>query len=253
MRSTLLTALLVGMLLSGQPTGAQAPVITVLSSNGIRAVLIELVPQYERLTGQKVTVTFSVSVELKRRIDEGVAFDLTILTPGLVDELIEKGTLARGSRRLLARSGMALAVKAGAPTPDVSTTEAVARALRSAATIAFAKEGAGGVFFAGLMPKLGLVEVLAPKLRPYTTGTDVSAAIARGDAELGLLPLSEWISVPGVDVVGPFPTELQGHAVMVAGIGTHAAHADGAARFVDFLASAAATPTVLAHGMERVP
>lgn len=244
--------LLAGALLSTR-TGAQAPTLTVLSSNGIRAVLTQLLPEYERLTGQNVAVTYSVSAELKRRIDEGVAFDLTILTPGLIDELIETGTVKKESRRLLARSGMALAVRAGTPMPDVSTTATVTRALRGAATIAFAKEGAGGIFFSGVMTRLGLVDALASQLRPYTTGTDVSAAVARGDAELGLLPLSEWVSVPGVVVLGPFPADLQGYAVMVGGIGSHAAQAESAARFLDFLTSASVTPTVRAHGMERVP
>jgi molybdate transport system substrate-binding protein len=125
--------------------------------------------------------------------------------------------------------------------------------LRDAASIAFAREGAGGVFFSALMPRLGLSDVLAPKLRPFTTGTDVSAALARGDAELGLLPLSELLGVPGVDIVGPFPQDIQGYAVMVAGVATRAAQPAAAKRFIDFVASAEMTPSVIGHGMERVP
>ena len=215
--------------------------------------MTELVPQFERLTQHKIVVTYSVSAELKRRIDEGASFDLAILTPALVDELIAGGKVTRASRTPLARSGMALAVQSGMRKPDIRTTDALARALRAAPSIAFAKEGAAGVFLAALVRRLGLTELLAPKLRPFTTGTDVSAAIARGDAELGVLPLSELLSVPGVDVVGLFPAEIQGYAVMVAGVATRALQAVAARRFVDFLASAEVIPTIIKHGMERVP
>lgn len=253
MRTTLAAALTLATLLTCGPSAAQTPSLVVLSSNGIRAVLTELLPGFERLTSQRVAVTYSVSAELKRRIDEGAAFDVTILTPGLVDELIARGTLTRESRTPLARSGMALGVKAGAPKPDIRTTESLTRTLRGAASIAFAKEGAGGVFFAAVMPRLGLTEALAPKLRPFTAGTDVSAAIARGDAELGLLPLSELITAAGVDVVGPFPADIQGYAVMVGAIATRATQAAAAKRLLEYIAAAEATPTVVKHGMERMP
>jgi molybdate transport system substrate-binding protein len=236
-----------------QPAVAQAPAITVLSSNGLRAVLTELIPQFEHLTGRKVVVTYSVAAELKRRIDDGASFDVAVLTPGLIDELIAGGAMMSVSRTSIARAGMALAVRSGTTKPDIRTIESLTQALRSASSIAFAKEGAGGVFFAALMPRLGLTDVLAPKLRPFTTGTEVSAAIARGDAQLGLLPLSELLTVPGVDVVGPFPAGIQGYAVMVAGISARAAQPAVGQRLIEYLASADVTPLVIKHGMERVP
>ena len=249
-----LTGLLLLLVLGlSWPSRAHAQEITVLSSNGLRAVMTELVPQFERSTRLKIVVTYSVAAELKRRIDEGTPFDVAVLTPALMDELISRGAITRASRTPLARSGMTLAVPAGQPRPDIRTPDALTRTLRNATSIAFAKEGAGGVFFAALVPRLGLTEVLAPKLRPFTTGTEVSAALARGDAQLGLLPLSELLGVSGVDIVGPFPADLQGYAVMVGGVAARAVQPAQAKRFLDFLASADVTPAVIRHGMERVP
>lgn len=240
-----------GLCLCEAPATAQE--VTVLSSNGIRAVLTALAPEFERATNHKLVITYSVSAELKRRIEEGARFDVTILTPTLIDDLAGLRKVVPESRTPLARSGMALGVRAGALRPDIRTTAALTSALRDAPSIAFAKEGAGGVFFAALLPRLGLTEVLAPKLRPFTTGTDVSAAIARGDAALGLLPLSELISASGVDVVGPFPADVQGYAVMVAAIGASATQPEAGGALVRFLAAADKDGVLAKHGMSRVP
>lgn len=243
---------LVALLGTARPAAAQG-VITVLSSNGIRAVLTELTPRFEQTAGERLSVTFSVAADLKRRIEGGAAFDVAILTPAAIDDLIVTGAIVRASRASLARSGMALAVPAGRPKPDIRTVPALTRALREAPSIAFAKEGAGGVFFSALLPTLGLADALSATLRPLATGTDVSASLGRGEAALGLLPLSELISAPGVDVVGPFPADIQGYAVMVAGIGTRAANVAGARKLVAFLEGAEATAVLPTHGMERVP
>lgn len=227
--------------------------VVILSSNGIRAVLMELGPRFERAHAQRLNVTYSVAAELRRRIESGATFDLAILTPNAIDDLIASGTIVKTSRANVARSGMALAVRTGAPRPDVSTVDALTRTLGAAKSIAYAKEGAGGVFFASLLPRLGLADSIRPALRPQATGTDVSASVARGEAELGLLPLSELISAPGVDVIGTFPAAIQGHAVMVAGIGTRATNPKGATDLVHFLLDSAAVSVLAKHGMERVP
>src|SRR5215204_4856769 len=115
----------------------QVQPITVLSSNGLRAVMTELVPLFERRTGQKIVVTYSVAAELKRRIHQGAPFDLAVLTPVLIDDLIASGTIVRASRMPLARSGMTLAVHSGQPRPDIRTSDALTRTLRDATSIAF--------------------------------------------------------------------------------------------------------------------
>ena len=132
-----------------------------------------------------------MSAELKRRIDGGESFDVVIITPALIDELIKTGRVAGASRAPLARSGMALAMRRGAEKPDVHTMEALTGTLLAARSIAFAKEGSGGIFFNALVKRLGLVDRLTPKFKPTTTGDEVSQAVARGEADLGVLPLSE--------------------------------------------------------------
>ena len=146
---------------------------------------------------------------------------------------------------------MALAIRAGAPKPDIRTTDALKRTLLASKSIAYAREGAGGVFFAELMQKLDLVEPLKPKIRLTTTGADVVAAVARGEAALGVLPVSEVLSAPGVELLGTFPADVQGYAVMVAGVSPSAAQSATARELIKFLMAPAALPVIKKKGMER--
>jgi molybdate transport system substrate-binding protein len=148
---------------------------------------------------------------------------------------------------------MALAMRRGAAKPDVHTVEALTGTLLAARSIAFAKEGSGGIFFNALVKRLGLVDRLTPKFKPTTTGDEVSQAVARGEADLGVLPLSEILPVPGVEVAGSFPPEVQDYAVMVGGVAASAAHATTARALVEFLASPGVLPVIEKKGMERPP
>jgi molybdate transport system substrate-binding protein len=227
--------------------------IKVLSSNGIREVMKELIPQFEKSTQNKVLITYGLSAALKRQIDAGETFDIAILTPQLIDDEIKQGKIGGDTRTVLARAGMALAVGAGKPKPDIRTTEALKTTLLAAHSIAYAREGASGVFLNGLMPRLGLVESLKPKLRPTTTGEEVAAAVSRGEADLGILPLSEFLPVPGVDVVGTFPAEVQGYAVMVGGVSSTSRQKAAANDLLKFVTASAALPVLKKKGMEKVP
>src|SRR5262245_17369187 len=165
---------------------ARADEITVLCSNGIRTVMQEIVPRFEKTTGHRVVITYGLAAALKRQIDAGEPFDLAILTPQFIDDGIEKGRLVRESRTELARAGMAMAIRKGAGKPDVRSTEALKRTLLASPAIAFAKEGAAGTYFVGLIERLGLSRDLQSKLKPVATGVDVAAAVAKGDAALGI-------------------------------------------------------------------
>jgi molybdate transport system substrate-binding protein len=245
-----------GLLLLGvaaRPAAAQGGRITVLSSNGFRAVLQELAPQFEKTTGNRIVINFSVAAELKKRIDGGEPFDLAILTPPLIDELIKTGAIVPNSRTVLARTGMALAVRRGAAKPDVRTVDALKASLIASPSIAFAREGAGGVFFTALVERLGLAPALTPKFKTFTTGDDVREAVGRGAAALGVMPLSEILPAPAIEVAGMFPPAVQDYAVMVAGISQRAAGFDAVRAFREFLMSSAASTVVRQKGMERVP
>jgi len=235
------------------PVAAHAEQITVLSSNGLRAVIQELAPQFEKATGNQVTITFSVAAELKKRIEGGELFDLAILTPAAIDDLIKQGKVAPGSRTAIARTGMALAIRRGAPKPDVRTVDALKSALAASPSIAFAREGAGGVFFTALVQRLGLVQTLTPKFKTFTTGDEVREAVASGDAAVGVMPLSEILPAPAIEVGGLFPPEVQDYAVMVAGISPRAAQSSAVRALIQFMMSPAASKVVTGKGMERVP
>ncbi len=160
------------------PAIASAERITVLCSNGFKAVLQDLAPQFEKATKHEVAINYSVSAELRRRIEGGEPFDLAILTSGLVDDLIKTGRIVANSRAPLARSGMALAIRRGAPKPDVRTVDSLKATLLASQSIAFAKEGSGGVYLMALLKRFGLMEQMTPKFKPTTTGDDVSKAVA---------------------------------------------------------------------------
>src|SRR5262245_652591 len=252
LRRVLIATVVVGAL-PVTPAFAQAERVTVLSSNGLRAVLQELAPQFEQATGNQVAISFSVAAELKKRIDGGEPFDLAILTPALIDDLIRQGKVVAGSRTPIARTGMALAVQRGASKPDVSSVDALKAVLLSARSIAFAREGAGGLFFTALVDRLALGPNLRPKFKMFTTGDDVREAVARGDAEIGVMPLSEVLPAPAIEVLGLFPPAVQDYAVMVAGVSPHAAQSPAVRALIQFLMSPAATTVVTNKGMERVP
>jgi molybdate transport system substrate-binding protein len=230
---------------------AGADEIAVLCSNGIKAVMEELTPQFERTTHRTVRVTYGVSALLKRQIDEGSAFDIAILTPSLIDDLVKAGKIVSGTRTDVARSPMALAIRAGAVKPDISNVEALKRTLAQSTSIAYAREGASAPFFKDLLGRTGLADVVEPKIRLTTTGAEVGAAIARGEVQLGVLPASEILPLQGVDVLGTFPREVEGYLVMTAGVASQAATRTAVQEFITFLTSPAVLPVLHDKGMER--
>jgi molybdate transport system substrate-binding protein len=244
-----LSVLVIGTLAQTQP--AQGAEIKVLCSNGIKTVVEELVPQFERSTGHKVLVTFSLAALLKRQIEAGEPFDVAILTPPMLDDLIKQERVVAATRTTVARTPLAIMIRAGARKPDIRTTEAFKRTLGEAKSIAYAKEGASGVAFAELIQRLGIAEALKPKSRLTATGEEVGQLVARGDVELGVLPLSEILPVKGVEVLGTFPADVQSYIVMIAGVATGARQSTAAKDLIAFLISPAALPVIKAKGMER--
>src|SRR5262249_29885327 len=139
---------------------ASAADVHVLCSNGLKAVFEELAPQFEKASGNKVVVKFGLAAALKQQIDAGETYDVAILTPALVDEVIKSGKMAADSKTVIARSGLGIMVRAGARKPDVRSTESFKKALLGAKSIAYAKEGASGILFAALIQRLGMTETL---------------------------------------------------------------------------------------------
>jgi molybdate transport system substrate-binding protein len=226
--------------------------LTVVSSNGFQAALEELAPRFERDKKQKLNVTYDLAATLKQRIENGLAFDLAVLTPAAIDDLIKSSKIAAASRTPLARIGLGLAVRAGARKPDLSTTDAFKRTLTGATSITYVKEGASGVAFAALIERIGLAEALKSKTRLAATRDEVGEILARGDAELGVLPVSEILTLRGVELGGRFPADVQTYIVMVAGASTKSARSPGVQDLINFLLDASSASVMSAKGMERM-
>jgi molybdate transport system substrate-binding protein len=254
MKTTLTTFVRAGFVtlsVLAQPGLASAAEIKVLCSNAIKAVMEELVPQFEQATRHKVLIRYGLSAALERQIEAGEPFDIAVLTPPLIDNLVKQGKIAADTRATLARSGMALAIRTGAAKPDIRTTDALTRTLLASKSLAYAKEGASGVFFIALLEKLSLTEALKSKSKLTTTGEEVSASVARGEVELGVLPVSEILPVRGIEVLGAFPADVQGYVAMVAGVSPTAAQSAAAKALIKFVMAPAALPVIKNKGMER--
>lgn len=235
----------------GQTQQANAADIRVLCSNGLKSVLEELAPQFERASGHKVVVTFGLAAVFKQQIDAGETFDLAILTPPLIDDLIKTGKMAADTRTVIARTGLGVMIKAGAGKPDVRTTDSFKRALLGAQSIAYAREGASGVAFVATIERLGIAETLKPKLKPTATGEEVNELVVRGGAEYGILPLSEILAVRGAELGGMFPSEVQSYITMATAVSSKARQPAAARDLIKFLTGSSALPVIKAKGMER--
>jgi molybdate transport system substrate-binding protein len=211
----------------------------------------KLLPGYERSSRRHVTIEFGTSVELKRAIEGGRPFDVAILTPAAIDDLITQGKIASGTRADLAKAGLGVGIRAGATRSDVSTAAALKRRLLDAQSITYAKEGASTAAFKDMLQRLGIADEIAAKTRLQTVSGRPSASVADGENELVLAPLSE-LHVNGVEVLGRLPAEFQAPLVMTAGIGAQAAHAAAARAFVRFFTTGAADASIRASGMESL-
>jgi molybdate transport system substrate-binding protein len=186
---------------------------------------------------------------LKTKIEGGEPFDVAILTAPLIDELIAKGKVTPASRNVVARVGLGLMIKAGAPRPDVSSAEAFRKTLLGAKSITYVPTGASGIAFIATIEKMGIADALKPKSKLAANGDEVNANVLSGASDLAVLPVSEILPVKGAELGGVFPPAVQSFVVMTAGL---PANGKSAAReFVAYLLSAPNTAVVQAKGMER--
>ncbi len=228
---------------------AQAADLTVLSGNGARAAIVELAARFERASGHKVAILFHVNPEAKRRIEAGERFDVAILNPPVLDELIGKGQIVRDSRAVIGRSGIGVAVREGAPKPDISSVAAFKRALLDARSVAYPGEGASGRYFVGLVDRLGIASEMKPKMRPMPAEYNVEV-VARGEVELVVVVASRVSGVPGVELVGRIPQELQTWIGFTAGVGSAAREPEAARAMIRFFTAPAAASILRAAGIE---
>ena len=232
-------------------TGAgHAAEIKVLASNALKTALEELGPQFEKATEHKLSFTFNAAVPLKAEIEKGAAFDVAILSTPITDDLVKQGKLVGATRADIARSGAGLAVKRGAPKPDISTTEAFKRALLDAKSICYVEQGATGIYLKGLFERLGIADQLKGKTKLLPPSNPAAHAVANGEAEIGMTQISEILPYPGAELVGPLPAEIQLSSVYPGAVGTGAKEPDAAKAFIKFLTAPSAIPVLKAKGLE---
>ena len=227
---------------------ASAADLTVLSSTGLTSTLDQLKATYEARSGDRLLIAYGTTGQLKKRIDDGEAFDLCILTAPQLDDLVKTGKAA-GPRIDLARAAIGVAVRKGAPKPDISTADAFKQALLNAKSVAYTATGASGSYFAGLIDKLGIGDAVRAKAHIIQAGP-AAELVAKGEAELAVQQISELLPVAGTDLAGPLPPELQSVTTFSAGISVQAHEPARARALADFLTSPDAVATIRVKGME---
>jgi molybdate transport system substrate-binding protein len=240
-------------LIAAFPPPAPAADIKVLTAGAMRGVLVELLPQFETDTGHKVSLDNATAGTLAKRIEGGEAFDVAIITPKVIDGLVEKGRIVPESRIDVAKVGIGVAVKEGAALPDIATVEAFKRTLLAARSVAYIDPKAGGssgIYFDGLLDRLGIAGEIRPKAR-LKQGGYVAELVASGEAEVAVHQISEIVPVKGVVLVGPLPAEIQNFTTYTAAIAAAASDPAAARVLIQFIAGPAAAPILKAKGMDK--
>ena len=232
-------------------TPARAEEVRVISSVAVKAVIEALAPEFQRSTRHTLVPVFGIAAALKTSIEGGAPFDVAILTPAMLDDLVAKGLLGPTARPVIARAGLGLMVQAGAAKPDVSSVDAFKRTLLGAKAITYVPNSASGALFLATLDKLGIAEAVKAKAKVAASVDEVTANITGGAADLAVLPVSEILPARGAELGGVFPRDIQSYIVMGAGINARTTRGAAAREFVDFLTAAKSTPVIKANGMER--
>ena len=233
--------------------GAHAQDVRVMTSGGLAAPYLDLMPAIERATSQKiVTVVTSTGIgeeSIPNRLRRGEAADVVMLPDAALSELIKAGLIVSTSRVPLARSGIGMAVRAGAPKPDISSVDALRRTLLKATSIAYSAQVSGLYLSNELFPRLGIADQLKSK-SIRVERERVGAVVARGEAEIGFQQVSELLPISGVDYVGPLPAEVQRVTLFSAGVASHAKNPAGARAVIAIINSAEGAKTMIKYGLE---
>ena len=223
--------------------------ITGISSMAMRHVLGELSDAYERQSGQTIAIVSAGGVDVARRVENGEPFDFVVLAANAIDKLAAGGRVNPESRTDLARSPVAIAVATGATRPDVSSEPAIRDAVLRARSIVYST-GPSGEHLVRLFKRWGIADLIAPRIVQAPPGVPVGTLLARGDVELCFQQLSELMHVPGVDVIGLLPPDIQVTTVFVAAVCKASNCQVAAGALLSFLASSEADAAKRRHGME---
>jgi len=231
---------------------AESAELKVLSAIGIQAVMEDLGPKFERATGHKLAITFANAGTTLKRIQDGETADVVITSQPGIESFVKDGKAVAGNVTIVARSGIGLAVRSGAPKPDISSPEALKRTLLAAKSIAYSNPAGGassGIHFATVLDRLGIANEMKSKTIFPKSGP-VGVLVANGEAELGVQQIQELMSVAGIEIIGPLPGDLQDTIIFSAAIMASARDTEASRSLVNFLRTPQATAVINAKGME---
>jgi molybdate transport system substrate-binding protein len=231
---------------------AQRGEVDVFTSNSMRAVLDQLGPEFERASGYKLTLTYAPAKAMLRRLAAGESADLCILSAPAIQSVADEGKIDKTTLRSFGRCGIGVGVKAGTRKPDVSSVDAFKRAMLEAKSIVHSVEGASGIHFSNVIEQLGIADAVKAKATRHAGGL-VGEVLAQGEVELGVQQIPELLAVPGIELVGPLPEEIQQYSKATAGIFTNAQNRAGAQALIDFLAQPSSAEVFRSKGFEPVP
>ena len=238
----------VGVVLCLLAPCAQADEIRMLASAAMKEAFLELIPEFEKASGHKVVTVWAGGVDIVKRVKGGEVVDLVVLARPAVEGLIKEGKVAPGGRVDLANSGVGVAVRAGAPRPDVSSADALKRTLLAAKSIAYSS-GPSGAHIAALLARMGIADQVKGKVLQTTPGNPVGHFIARGEAEIGFQQISELLPIAGIEYLGPLPAEIQEITVFSGGLHASAKAPAATQALLKFLTSPAAASVIRKKGM----
>ena len=229
-------------------TSAQAVELKLIAGGSLAGLLKELGPQFEKTTGHKLAIHFDSTPNIIARVNSGTPFDLAVVPVDVFKDATAKGHFAPGPTVDIARVGYGVIVRSGAPKPDISTPDAFRKALLDAKSIASVPASAAGAYIAKVYERLGIAEDLKAKTRAQSAPSDIAPAVAKGEAELGIF-LTNVLNAAGVDLVGPFPADLQQELLFSAAVAADSKETDAAKAFIDYLRTPAVTAAIKAAGL----
>ena len=232
---------------------AEAAEIKVLSGHGMRPVMEDLGPKFERATGHKLAITFVSVGEAVKHVQGGETADVVIIPRQGFDGLVKDGKVAADNVTVVARTGIGVAIRKGAPKPDISSPEALKRTLLAVKSITYgnpAQGSASGIHFAKVLDRLGIANEMKPKTVFLPMSGLVGVLVANGEAEIAVQQIQELISVAGIDVIGPLPGDLQDTVVFSAAVMAGAKDAEASKALVNFLRTPEAAAVIKAKGLE---
>lgn len=241
--------MLLAVTVASLPHGAELAEIKVIAANALKDGYTELVAAFEKSSGHKVVTTWAGTENATKRVSDGEVYDLVIIGSKNIDQLIAAGKLATGSRADFAKTGVGIAVRAGLPKPDVSTIDAVKVAVLAAKSIVYSA-GPSGAYVEEMLKRMGVAEQVASKVRRPSSGAEVAAILARGEADLGFAQLSEFLNLPGLVDLGPLPASIQNFTIYAVGLHVAAPSPDAAKALVKHLKAPEATSAIKKMSME---